>query len=826
LLIGTAFWLTVAAAWSQPFVFSTLAGNAGYGSADGTNSTARLDFPQGIAINASGNVYVADTENSAIRKISPLGVVSTLAGVAGSPGSVDGSSSEARFDSPQGLAVDGWENVYIADTANGTIRKITPGGAVSTVAGSPGTFGNSNGINSLALFNLPGGVCADAATNLYVADTYNYTIRMLAPAGTNRVVTTLAGLAGASGTADGTNGIARFFLPSGIAVDANRNLYVADTGNNAVRKIALSGTNWVTTTLAHLTSPKSLTLDAAGNLYVANAAQNTIQKVTFTGTNWTVTTLAGLAGVAGSADGTNAARFNYPCGIAAATNGTLYVADSLNYTVRTVTFAGAVSTLAGLAGGPGTNDGSQAEARFNGPTGVTVDGARHVYVADTQNNTIRRVTPAGAVATLAGTDGLAGSSDGPGTNASFNLPAAIAVDPLTNIYVADSRNNEIRKLAFTGTNWIVTTLAGRAGTVYSGRITNVVSSFTNVSTVFTFTSLFTNYSGLLTNISGGITNFTVVITIVPFLTNLVNGKTETNRLATNIFNVPVDLSPQRDGIGTNALFYHPAGLALDFSGNLYVADGSTNGVRVIAPNSSVTTLAGSYGAYAVSPDVFGTNQLPYHSSGVAVDSAGAVYVADAGNNTIRLIAPGGAVTTIAGSPGFYGVADGTNDAARFASPVSLVVDARTNVFVADALNHTIRKITQVGADWVVTTVGGLAGASGSADGAGNAARFNNPSGMAIDNQGNLYVADTDNNTIRLGQVVVSEPVPLQFSRVGTQIVLSWPASASMFHVETSTNLGPGAFWLPVSTQPLPLGTNLVLTNNATAAAAFYRLRSP
>src|SRR5260370_3087588 len=157
---------------------------------------------------------------------------------------------------------------------------------------------------------------------------------------------------------------------------------------------------------------------------------------------------------------------------------------------------------------------------------------------------------------------------------------------------------------------------------------------------------------------------------------MVDGKTETNRLTTNIFNVPVDLSPQRDGIGTNALFYHPAGLALDFSGNLYVADGSTNGVRVIAPNSSVTTLAGSDGAYAVSPDVFGTNQLPYHSSGVAVDGAGAVYVADAGNNTIPLIAPGGAVPTIAGSPGFYGVPVATNPTPPFPSPAPILADAR------------------------------------------------------------------------------------------------------------------------------------------------------
>jgi len=456
-----------------------------------------------------------------------------------------------------------------------------------------------------------------------------------------------------------------------------------------------------------------------------------------------------------------------------------------------------------------------------------VDGGRDVYVADTQNNAIRRVSPSGVVTTLAGAAaGFAGSSDGTGTNASFNLPAAVAIDTLTNIYVADSRNNEIRKLAFTGNNWMVSTLAGHAGTVYSGRITNVVSSFTNVSTVFTFSSLFTNYSGLVTNITGGTTNVIVVITNTAFVTNLVNGQIQTNRLATNIFNVPANLSPQRDGVGTNALFYRPSGLAFDQSGNLYVADGGTNGVRVIASAASVVTLPGSYGFYSVSPEIFGTNQLFYHSTAIAVDGAGAVYVADAENNTIRLIESSGFVTIIAGSPGLYGTADGTNAGARFASPVGLALDSQTNLFVTDAVSHTIRKVSAVGPNWVVTTVGGEVNISGSTDGVGDAAHFNNPSGIAIDDQGSLYVSDRDNNTIRQGQVVVVGPVPLQLSVVGGQIVLSWPGSASMFHVETSTNLGANDSWLPLSVRPVPSGTNLVITNVATAPAAFFRLRNP
>ena len=215
-------------------VVSTLAGLAGSsGSADGTGSAARFDFPASVAVDAAGNVYVADFSSSTIRKITPAGEVSTLAGLADNYGSADGTGSAARFLGPLGVAVDAGGNVYVADNNNHTIRKITPAGVVSTLAGLAESPGSTDGAGGAARFSFPQGVTVDAAGNVYVADRSNSTIRKITPAGD---VSTVGGRAGGFGSVDGAGGAAQFSFPSGIAVDGAGNLYVADSGNNTIRK--------------------------------------------------------------------------------------------------------------------------------------------------------------------------------------------------------------------------------------------------------------------------------------------------------------------------------------------------------------------------------------------------------------------------------------------------------------------------------------------------------------------------------------------------------------------------------------------------------------
>ena len=461
----------------ENYTFITLAGQAP-GWFDGTGPAAQFNEPFGVAVDASGNVYVADTANNTIRKVTPAGVVTTLAGLAGSPGgATDGSGQAARFHFPSSVAVDGNNNVYVADSSNNTIRKVTPSGVVTTLAGLAGAAGGVDGTGSSARFDDPQSVAVDSGGNVYVADSTNCAIRKITPAG---VVTTLAGKLGVSGTNDAASGAAaRFYEPYGVAADSNGNVYVADTRNHTIRKISPRG---AVTTLAGLAGkpgstdgtnsdarfsyPLAVAVDASDNLYVADSGNNTIRQVSPAGV---VTTLAGLAGTKGWTNGTGSgALFYEPVGVAVDGNGNVYVADTYNSMIRKVTTpGGVVTTLAGSMSAPGSNDGAGSAAHFNYPCGVAVDAAGTLYVSDLANNIIRQITPAGIVTTLAGSASASqGTNDGTGSAASFANPAGLAVDTNGNVYVADYLNDTIRKIAPGG---IVTTLAGRPGRGRFGR---------------------------------------------------------------------------------------------------------------------------------------------------------------------------------------------------------------------------------------------------------------------------------------------------------------------------------------------------------------------
>ena len=339
--------LQAQSSYPAPYGFTTLAGSAGVpGSTDATASAARFNQPTSVAADSSGNVFVADSFNNTIRKITATGVATTLAGMVGSNGWLDGTGSTARFNHPTGVAVDAAGNVYVADYGNHTIRKITSAGVVTTLAGNVGSAGSNDGTGSAAQFNHPEGVAVDGSGNVYVADSNNETIRKITSAG---VVTTLAGTASSTGSSDGSGSAARFFGPYGVAVDGSGSVYVADFGNHAIRKITSGGV---------------------------------------------VTTLAGSAGSTGSSDGTgSAARFFSPTGVAVDGWGNVYIADSGNHTVRKITSGGTATTLAGLALTPDAIDGAGSAARFFSPTGLAVDASGNVYVADFGNNTIRKGVP-------------------------------------------------------------------------------------------------------------------------------------------------------------------------------------------------------------------------------------------------------------------------------------------------------------------------------------------------------------------------------------------------------------------------------------------------
>ena len=312
---------------------STLAGTPlSSGNANGSGAGASFDHPCGVAVDGSGNVYVADTNNNSIRKITPAGLVSTLAGT-GLAGSANGNGASASFYGPCGVALDLAGNVYVADASNNAIRKITPAGMVSTLAGTPGIQGSANGLGAAASFNLPSGVAVDAAGNVYVADSNNFTIRKITPAG---LVSNLAGSVLTQGHADGLGAAASFNGPAGLALDSLGNVYVADTYNNAIRLISPAGqVATLPVSGGAFSRPSGLALDGSGNVYVADTDNQVIRVISSTDV---LATVAGSLGNLGSSDGPgSAALFNYPGGVAVDASGNLYVADTSNNTIRKIT---------------------------------------------------------------------------------------------------------------------------------------------------------------------------------------------------------------------------------------------------------------------------------------------------------------------------------------------------------------------------------------------------------------------------------------------------------------------------------------------------------
>ncbi len=772
---------------------TTFVGTGKAGSTNGIGIAASFSAPFGLAVDGNGNIYVGDYNNNLIRKITIAGVVTTVAGTAGGFGTVNGPITKATFTLPEGVAVDKTGNIYVADSFDNLIRMITPGGVVSTLAGTANVIGSTNGAGINATFNLPTGVAVDNAGNVYVADQSNNLIRKISPGG---VVSTLAGT-GISGSTNGTAVNATFNLPAGVAVDNSGNVYVADAGNNLIRVITPAGI--VTTlvgsgvqgaadgqgTAATFNNPYSIAIDASGTLYVADEKNNMVRKIS---PNGMVLTIAGN-GSGGSNNGIGInATFSYPGSIVSDGMGSVYVGDINTYLIRKIGVTGytidktlpsglnfdpttGIITGTPTATSPAT-DYTVTAYNAEGSSGTIVNIAvvsstpvtlppiisyqiPQIYTVNTAIPQLAPTNTGGAVpatvyaqvSTFAGST-VAGIANGTGTAASFHSPIGAAVDAAGNIYVGDDVNSLIRKITPAG---VVTTLAG------SGKQGFVNGNGTSAS----FDAPF----GVAVDRAGN-------VYVADEGNNVIRKVDPAGNVTTFAGTGAVGSS---DGAAAVATFNHPFAVAIDGTGNVYVADGANNLIRKITPAVVLTTLAGS-GSIG-SADGNGAAASFWDPEGIAVDAAGNVYVGDSANNLIRKITPGGTVTTIAGS-GATGSANGTGNTATFNYPFGLTVDGIGNIYVVDQLSNIIRKITPAG---VVTTLTGN-GVVGSIDGIGTAAEFNNPADITIDPSGNLYLADGFNNEIRkiitTGYTIdIPLPLGLTFDPT-TGIISGTPLSAS------------------------------------------------
>lgn len=428
---------------SKSGILTVFAGSGSNGSTDGKGTSASFSFPTGITTDAAGNVYVSEQGTHRIRKITPTGLVSTIAG-SGVNAEKDGVGKQASFSYPGGMVVDAAGNIYVGDEGH-SIRKVTQAGVVTTIIGAGAAI--INGDAKAATFNQPTDVATDAAGNIFVADAGNNLIREINTAGT---VSTFAGT-GDKGNTDGALKTATFSSPLGITIDASGNFFVADSANNVLRKISTTG---LVSSIAlfvnangasgPLNYPTGVTVDGSGNIYYFNSYWNSLCQI---GPGQTRTFSLG-----NNPGPSNGMFFFKAFDLAVDKQSNVYVADAGNSRICKINTAGLETTIAGSASASnfpiiGNTNGTGTNASFNHPKGIAVDGSGNVYVADTQNNLIRKITPAGLVTTIAGT-GTAGANDGNGGSATFNKPMGLSVNPAgTIIYVADTGNNLIRKIA-------------------------------------------------------------------------------------------------------------------------------------------------------------------------------------------------------------------------------------------------------------------------------------------------------------------------------------------------------------------------------------------
>ena len=666
---------------------------------NGPATEARLDSPSGVATDGAGNLYIADFWNHRIRKVDSLGDITTVAGSEEyGYGGDGGRAIAAQLYRPSDVAVDGAGNLYIADAGNDRIRKVDSSGVITTIAGTGAAgFGGDGGQATAAQLDNPYGVVLDGAGNLYIADRGNHRIRKVDTTG---VITTIAGTGAAGFGGDGGQATAaQLDSPSGVVLDSSGNLYIADRGNHRIRKVDTTGV---------------------------------------------ITTIAGTGAEGFSGDGgqATAAQLDNPSGVVLDSSGNLYIADRDNHRIRKVDTTGVITTIAGTGvEGFGGDGGPATAAQLDSPSTVALDSAGNLYIADRGNDRVRKVDSSGVITTVAGSaKSLFGGDGGQATAAQLDTPYGVVLDGVGNLYIADGLNHRIRKVDSSG---VITTVAGSEEYGHSGdggQATNAGLAFPRGVAV------------------DGVGN----LYIADYVNHRIR-KVDSSGVITTIAGSGGISFGGDGGPAVNAQLYSPTDVALDSAGNLFIADRYNHRIRKVDAGGTITTVAGM-GATGLGAGGFSgdggpaVNAMLEDPHGVAVDGAGNLYIADRDNHRIRKVDTSGLITTVAGTGerGFGGDG-GPAAAARLAFPHGVAVDAAGNLYIADTSNHRIRKVDSSG---VIRTIAG----TGERGFRGNGVLATNawldlPFGVAVDGSGNIYIADTGTDRIRLLTPLPTSPPP-------------------------------------------------------------------
>lgn len=650
----------------------------------------------------------------------------------------DGGARDGGADTQRDLAVDAGRSFDLASRDVGGDRDTADGGpTLKLIAGSPGGPGHQDGTLVLAKFSFPYGIASDGAGNVFVAQGGGGNApairRIDLGAG---MVTTLLGSANSDGPADGTDAAVRLYDITNLVCDGDGNLFFSDSDGHTIGKVVIAtgeftklagsslspGSQDGTGTAARFNGPSGVASDGAGNLFVADYGNHTIRKIVIA--TGAVTTLAGMAGINGAQDGLGtAARFAYPWGVAVDGVGHLYVADTANHTVRKIVIAsGEVTTLAGSAGIVAHKDGVGTAARFFEARGLAYhDGA--LYVTEREGNDIRKVVIAsGEVTTLAGTPAASGNRDGKSTEAQFNKPHGVTVGKSGDLFVADTFNHAIRKVVAS-----------------TGEVSLIAGSYAQTGIVDRIgaQARFHAPRGVASDGAGN-------LYVTDFLNQSIRKVVVGSGLVTTLAGQATQ-EGNADGSAAPASFSSLAGIALDPTGNLLVSDGHCLR-RVVVATGQVSTLAGSCGS-ADHIDGVGTSARFENPTGIVTDKEGAAFVVDRGNRKIRkLVLATGEVSTLPCWTEASPQVDGGTDAEPFNNPWGIATDGAGNLYVADTLDRTVRKV--VIATGKVTVLAGRSGELGYRDGIGDTAYFRYPVDLVSDGAGGLLVADMLNGVIR------------------------------------------------------------------------------
>ena len=794
------FRVTVNAA--PAYYWDLLAGSpsASSGSTDGVGTAAKFAMAAqaNTVRDSQGNLFVAEYSNHVVRKITPLGQVSVFAGLAGTSGATDGTGGAARFFRPTGLAIDAQDNLYVTDTDNHRIRKITPTGVVTTIAGN-GTSGNVDGRGTATSFYWPTGLVVAPSGDIYVANQGSHAIRKMSLRNGDYDVTTIAGYPGTSGDVDGYATTARFNRPWSIQWHPDGYLVIRDDGTGKVRKVTPDG--WVSTIGTSAASTElSVSIDPRGNVYIPTTLN------TWTLAGATDSTVVMGDGTGGTAIGINtAARLLGARGAAWAPDGTAYLLTkgdqvragrplpSLRNPGTQTTNANTAVTFANAATqGFGVSvNGMDAQGNllpvtyratatygllsFNNvaaPQGLTVSGAgtREVTLTGTEaaiNAYLANLTYTPdqdyVNATASGGDFASGAL--PADQIILTASSSMGSNTTSVPVRVRSTNNEPRVNPVADRTYYVESGATSESAISIQIADADTAAFANGGTTGARITASSDNQNVLTDASLAITgtggtrtlaithpaNITGTATVTLTITDGASSYVRTFRVtvvprpnyAWSVWaGSPSGAAGSTNGNGTAALFSDPNDIVRDSQGNIYAAEFNNHVIRKIAPNGDVTVFAGGLGLAGYT-DATGTAARFNGPVGLAIDSQGNLYVGEEGNKRIRMITPLGVVTTFAGN-GVDGGLDGSLLQANLGSPNSIVIAPGGVMYVASQYRHTLRKIE----NGAVTTIAGLDGTAGSVDGIGGDARLNGPCSLKLLPNGNLLMREGLNGLIR------------------------------------------------------------------------------